>query len=70
MTDSQDWWPADYGHYGPFYKMTHAAGTYRSTDGEAVEYWYNAHHYDILITGTLIKLEDFCGNKTKIWEED
>ena len=35
MTDSQDWWPADYGHYGPFFiGMTlHAAGTYRSTVG-------------------------------------
>ena len=43
MTDSQEWWPADYGNYGPFFiRMAwHSAGGYRIQDGRGRRLWNN-----------------------------
>ena len=73
MTDTQEWWPADYGHYGPFFiRMTwHAAGTYRTSDGRGGG-GTGDQRFAPLIAGltmeTLIRQEDYCGLSSKNME--
>lgn len=66
LTDSKEWWPADYGHYGPFMiRMAwHAAGTYRTADGRGGGNTGNQRFAPLnswQITATLIKRVAYFG---------
>src|SRR5271163_2498265 len=65
MTDSQAWWPADYGHYGPFFiRMAwHSAGTYRIGDGRGGA-------GDGALESMGFKTFGFAGGRADVWEPD
>src|SRR5215475_4753468 len=63
MTDSQEWWPADYGHYGPFFiRMAwHSAGTYRIADGRGGA-------GNVALESMGFKTFGFAGGRADVWE--
>ena len=86
MTDNQDWWPADYGHYGPFFiRMAwHSAGTYRISDKARLLLWPIKQKYgekiswaDLMILAGNVALETmgfptfgFGGGRADVWEPE